>query len=122
MAPELLMCNIDEMNQSINFPVLHENIEDNSGNISDHEIRGDGELCNMDQFVPVSLDPGNVRGNRSPEHFDTSPDDELDYSATNVNDSREEAVTNVCQQLDAEGDTRGDTLNVASSVNLENSG
>lgn len=122
MAPELLMCNIDEMNQSINFPVLHENIEDNSGNISDHEIRGDGELCNMDQFVPVSLDPGNVRGNRSSEHFDTSPDDELDYSATNVNDSREEAVTNVSQQLDAEGDTRGDTLNVASSVNIENSG
>lgn len=113
------MCNIDEMNQSINFPVLHENIEDNSGNISDHEIRGDGELCNMDQFVPVSLDPGNVRGNRSSEHFDTSPDDELDYSATNVNDSREEAVTNVSQQLDAEGDTRGDTLNVASSVNKE---
>lgn len=121
MAPELLMCNIDEMNQSINFPVLHENIEDNSGNISDHEIRGDGELCNMDQFVPVSLDPGNVVSGNS-EHFDTSPDDELDYSATNVNDSREEAVTNVSQQLDAEGDTRGDTLNVAPSVNIENSG
>lgn len=89
------MCNIDEMNQFINFFVLYENIEDNSGNISDYEIRGDGELCNMDQFVFVLLDFGNVRGNRSLEYFDIFFDDELDYLVINVNDFREEVVINV---------------------------
>lgn len=117
------MCNIDDMNQSINFPVLHENTDCSSENISDHENREGRELCDMDQFVSVSLDPGNVSGIiRNSENFDTFPDDELDYSVPNVNDTSEEAVIRANQQLNAERETRGDNINLSPVANIENCG
>lgn len=123
MAPELRMCNLDEMNQSINFPVLHENTDDRSENTSDHENREEGGLCDMDQSVSVSLDPGNESGIiRNLENVYTFPDDELDYSAPNVNDTGERVDINVNQQFNAEGENRRETLNVASVANIENSG
>lgn len=123
MAPELRMCNIDDVNQSINFPVLHENTDGSSENISDHENREGRELCDMDQFVSVSLDPGNVSGIiRNSENLDTFPDDELDYSVPNVNDTSEEAVIRANQQLNAERETRGDNINLSPVANIENCG
>lgn len=117
------MCNIDDVNQSINFPVLHENTDGSSENISDHENREGRELCDMDQFVSVSLDPGNVSGIiRNSENLDTFPDDELDYSVPNVNDTSEEAVIRANQQLNAEGETSGDNINLSPVANIENCG
>lgn len=118
MAPELRMCNIDELNQPTDFPVLHEHTDDSCENISDHGDRDGGTLCDVVRSVSVSLDPGDVSGIiRNPENPDQFPDDELDYSATNVHGTD----LNVNQQTNAEGETRSETFNAASGENIENS-